>query len=869
MQLPHQNITPIPNTEPDAVPSLWNERYEQIDANFQAAADALQATEDELAGARGEGHESLGETIEAIVTQIGGISGTLTGLASPASVQQATNLDWLYRNRRISFELFASGYSIHNRNEIAVIQGVIGDDSLDIADTSTIRVGAEYLLSAPAVPGEEGEGIGGASRRIELIKVAAILSGQRLRLASNLSSGWNSTATLRGSTFAARAGGGVDAVPGDQWVSQAINLGDDNTARAVVIRRSLNSANVRLFFRDAYATEWVERPWSTRRSGGGTTGVPEGMADYEYVVPMRGDGYLRVLVEDEGCTIMHIVGLGAGTGLGGYINPQMRPDAPTITNPLDGASNVTERPTLSLNSYHSPAGNAFATAQFQLSTSAAFSTVTHDSGERNSMTYAMPAGVLLADTTYYLRGRVKDVAGLLSDWSVVASFSTKASFAYVNAPVMTAPTDGQSEIPETPTLQSAPFAATGASDTHSAAQWQIRLLSGSWTSPLHDSGESASSLTSYSVPAGILQPGQNQYAARVRHKGTTLGWSEWSSDITFTTKQQFAQVLGIVLTATGGGAGTWQRIDENFNGIVTTAATFANHPVYAGIVDQIIDGQNMVKVPKFYVRSGTVPQGPYLGKRYWLISDEPLTNYDTHPAFMRAGNPIDQFWVGKYQGTADGSKLGSKAGVTPLVSIDFPTMVSRAAARNVSGVTGFQLWDYYQLSAIQLLALIEMGGADSQSLIGQGHVSGSSALATDNATVAQATWRGIVGLWGNVWQMVQGLQTDGSSRFQIWDKNGNQGWVTTAQSAPANGYHVTFSVDSGASHDLTDLFVPATTNTTASNGTTGDHFYTNPNCVAYHGGDWGDGANAGLFCLNVSYAASYANATIGGRLAKV
>mgnify|MGYP000971887931 CR=1 FL=1 len=63
-------------------------------------------------------------------------------------------------------------------------------------------------------------------------------------------------------------------------------------------------------------------------------------------------------------------------------------------------------------------------------------------------------------------------------------------------------------------------------------------------------------------------------------------------------------------------------------------------------------------------------------------------------------------------------------------------------------------------SAIQTLALIEMGGSDSQTLVGQGYVSGSSALAVDNATVAQATWRGIVGLWGNVWQMVDGLQTD-------------------------------------------------------------------------------------------------------------
>ncbi len=49
-------------------------------------------------------------------------------------------------------------------------------------------------------------------------------------------------------------------------------------------------------------------------------------------------------------------------------------------------------------------------------------------------------------------------------------------------------------------------------------------------------------------------------------------------DIAFTTKQQVAEIIGIVCTATGGGAGTWQRVDENFDAITTTAATFNNHP---------------------------------------------------------------------------------------------------------------------------------------------------------------------------------------------------------------------------------------------------------------------------------------------------
>lgn len=39
LYLPHQNITAIPDTEPEAVPELWNSRYREIDENFQRLAN--------------------------------------------------------------------------------------------------------------------------------------------------------------------------------------------------------------------------------------------------------------------------------------------------------------------------------------------------------------------------------------------------------------------------------------------------------------------------------------------------------------------------------------------------------------------------------------------------------------------------------------------------------------------------------------------------------------------------------------------------------------------------------------------------------------------------------------------------------------
>ena len=62
MSLPNQNITPIPNNEPDAVPSLWNTRYQEIDENFAALDERQASVEDELNAAKGDPITATTET---------------------------------------------------------------------------------------------------------------------------------------------------------------------------------------------------------------------------------------------------------------------------------------------------------------------------------------------------------------------------------------------------------------------------------------------------------------------------------------------------------------------------------------------------------------------------------------------------------------------------------------------------------------------------------------------------------------------------------------------------------------------------------------------------------------------------------------
>ena len=334
------------------------------------------------------------------------------------------------------------------------------------------------------------------------------------------------------------------------------------------------------------------------------------------------------------------------------------------------------------------------------------------------------------------------------------------------------------------------------------------------------------------------------------------------------------QAMGVALITPGGGGGTWAYVDKDGNTVPAPRADhFSTHPVWGGIQDVLVDGQYMVKIPKFYIRRATIGSGANTGKEAWWISDQPDDGYAVHPAFKVSGNEVDRIYVGKYQASMDGSKLGSKPGVLPAVSRTLTQFQTDASARNVGGVSGFGLWSVYHWSAIQWLYLVENATMDSQTKTGQGRVSAGSAANVDASDVAQATYRGIVGLWGNVSQWMDGLKTSGGS-IHLWDRDGNKTWVNTTKRRTATVgtiYPTTFMAHSAATYDFADVFIGDTGSTSNSNATAPDYQYFNEDqeyCPIV-GGYWNTGANAGLWTVNCDRAASYSYTSIGARLAKV
>ena len=334
------------------------------------------------------------------------------------------------------------------------------------------------------------------------------------------------------------------------------------------------------------------------------------------------------------------------------------------------------------------------------------------------------------------------------------------------------------------------------------------------------------------------------------------------------------KIIGIAETSTG----VWTRIDVNGNNLTGTeynlnGGYYDSHPVYAGISHSTIDSQAMGKIPKFYYKYGLGPTGSDQdGKDCRWISDQPIDGFSLFPAFMADEVELDHFWAGDYQATNDGgTKAGSVVSTLPLVSRDFPTMQTRCAARNTGDQTGWQMWDIWQLSAIKLLCLIEMGGSNSQDIIGSGNVSSSAAVISGST---DATWRGFYELWGNVWQMVDGLQIDGAGQIKTWDIVGNHTYVSTGitqATSGLDGYPVTVFDDSDIDFDLSPIFIGKTITGTYASSAFFDYMYGNDpgeENVCFHGGYWAYGSYAGLFYFHLLSVASNAYSGVGSRLAK-
>lgn len=519
MALENNVITPIPNNDPDAVPSLWNTRYTEIDANFQGIDERLVASENELLGAKGV-YPSTADRLAALAAAIGINESDIGSLEINSTVllSRAVRLDWLYDENRTALELWAGDFTLIDLAPIPVISALASDDTIDINDTANIDIDGYYVIFDDV--------------NRESFQVKSILTGNRIITYSNLINTYSSTASIA-KTSLSIANGEATAVINDTYYSKEFNLGTDSINRAVVIRKTDNTSNIKVWFRDTTTLEWTRISWSWKRTGGD---IPDGFIDVEYDMPSNNLTTIKVVVEDEGCVISHIVGVSSATQLNGTANV---PETPVNDLPVNGATNIPESPTLYLKKYYSPAGSNLTCSNFQIATTAnGFDTPFLDSGDlTDTLAYKVPLNNLTINTVYWFRARVKDLLGFWSDWSAPTSFTTEASYINVVTPDNVLPAAGANNQPLALTLTSSAFSVQNdpAADTHASSRWQIRVEGGDYVTPVWDSGVDTVNLLSIIVPESTLTTGEKRYFFRVMHTGAAQGDSEWSTETVFST----------------------------------------------------------------------------------------------------------------------------------------------------------------------------------------------------------------------------------------------------------------------------------------------------------------------------------------------
>lgn len=451
--------------------------------------------------------------------------------------------------------------------------------------------------------------------------------------------------------------------------------------------------------------------------------------------------------------------------------------------------------------------------------------------------------------------------------SGIIEFTSAAE--YIKTPVITSPKDGAINVPESPIIEWQPMEVHGGSDTHTGTTVRITDSVGAVVYE-----EEVGVGLSHETPSGVLHDGKSKYFLDIKFHGSQLGSSPWSPKISFTTEEQFSIVFGVALVEPGGNGGTFVYLDRGGNVVQRTQSDFNAHPVWGGIQDVRIDSQYMVKIPKFYVKYEERIVAPAVEPvPCWFVADKPAEGFELYPAFFKNGQEIDQFYVGKYQASLASGKLRSIPGVLPVVSRSITQFIADAKARNTGGVEGFMIWSPYQWSAIQWLYLVENKTMDSQAKTGQGRVNATSAAAVDAADVAQATYRGVVGLWGNVREWVDGMRVNDGVIF-LWDLIGNETYVNTGEKRQAGGgtiYPTSFMLSAGVDFNFSHFFIGDNGPSANSNAVAPDYQYMSfsGEHAVDTGGPYSGGGGAGLWHMHANYGLNNKENRIGGRITKI
>lgn len=351
-------------------------------------------------------------------------------------------------------------------------------------------------------------------------------------------------------------------------------------------------------------------------------------------------------------------------------------------------------------------------------------------------------------------------------------------------------------------------------------------------------------------------------------------------------------------------------------------------------------GQVMVYQPKFYYLVCPVVYDPietgigyHLRKANYYVSEKPRAGFRLHPAFYDAnGNEIDYFLTSAYEGSiwdadgdayllqdeqvmnAGGDKFSSISGARPASGST--QGLTRTAIEQMAQNRGAN-WHgdlIKQVSAEQMLMIIEMGMMNLQTAIAQGvvtlpwetgsdktssyaAVTGSTSGIGNGTGRAERTttyeggvakeytvdgktsvcWRGKENFWGNIWKFVYGINIWGNGKM-----GGGQPYICSdfnfAENKNSGNYegagftatNVAGYISAMGYSTICDWLFIASECTGNSSLPVGDYTYITQNLNGYRiarlGGYWYSGGGAGAFYWSLNSGVGNRYRAIGGRL---
>lgn len=232
--------------------------------------------------------------------------------------------------------------------------------------------------------------------------------------------------------------------------------------------------------------------------------------------------------------------------------------------------------------------------------------------------------------------------------------------------------------------------------------------------------------------------------------------------------------------------------------IPTVALNTDNLFPWKDIRDVMVAGQQMVFIPKFYVKNMLV--NTY---NAYFICGTQKSGYHLHPAFYNNGTPVTNgILIGKYLATGTAPAIYSISSSTPTKykrQVAYDAINSKNLVNGTSDQTGWHPYHIYEHSLILRLALIEYGGTNFTNLNEyHGICDIGKTAANGKTTITDGYW-------------VDGLKAkcgSDSTKFSWLISNKTRtAEVETAQQAVSSTYVRLMSMTETNDYDLGDLFL--------------------------------------------------------------